>query len=147
MSSNKSVLLLPTLSLPFLLAALSLASTVASAAENTLTCPEKIAAVSTLANPPPGWKTTTDARPNPFSRISMTSGPPEEEAFLAPDSDTKTAMTWQVPAKQQYWVVCHYHHSSLRLTQQIPANAKQCTLQIKSAGSKATQHDNKLVCQ
>lgn len=135
MSFSKSLLLIPAF----------IASGIAGA--QTLACPEKIETSSTLASAVPEWKTSVDPRPNPYSRLSMTSGPPEEEAYLVPDSNTKSQMTWIVPAGQQYWAVCHYLNSNIRLVQQVPAGARQCTLLSKPIGAKATYPDNKLVCK
>lgn len=135
MSSSKSLFLIPAF----------IASGIAGA--QTLTCPEKIETSSTLASTAPEWTASVDTRPNPYSRLSVTSGRPEEEAYLVPDSNTKSQMTWIVPAGQQYWAVCHYLNSNIRLVQQVPPGVGQCTLRSRPIGAKATYPDNKLVCK
>ncbi len=113
----------------------------------TFSCPDKTESSSALVDDYPEWKAFADTRPHQFNRISLTAGPPEQEAFLVPDTSTKMQIGWNLNAGQQYWAVCHYLSSSIRLVQQLPANLKQCSVRFIPVGGKATQQDHRLVCK
>ena len=114
----------------------------------TFSCPDKIDTSEALAGAHPSWKTFNDAQPHYFTRISLTSGAPDQKAVLVPDISTKKLIGWTLTANQEYWVVCHYLSSGILLSQSIPAkNISQCSVQLKSVGTKATQQATDLICK
>lgn len=114
----------------------------------TFTCPEKIEPpAATSIDNYPGWKSFSSTRPQYFDRISLTSGSPDQEAFLVPDFDTKKQSGWNLTVGEEYWVVCNYLSSNASLAQRLPANLKQCSVKRKSVGTKATQEENVLTCK
>lgn len=114
----------------------------------TFSCPEKIEppAAASIDNYP-GWKSFSSARPQYFDRLSLTSGSPDQEAFLVPDFDTKKLSGWNLNAGEEYWVVCNYLSSNVSLAQRLPANLKQCSVKLRAVGTKAMQQGNTLICK
>jgi hypothetical protein len=113
----------------------------------TLLCPEEITIHASLKQQYPGWQQFNELSPNYFSNLSLASGSPDQNATLVPDVTTTTEIAWNLAAEQEYWVVCHYLSSGVGLTQKIPASSKRCRQEVKKVGAKATQPDNKLVCE
>jgi hypothetical protein len=116
-------------------------------AAQIFSCPEKIESPATSAGNYPGWKAFSSARPQYFDRISLTSGSPDQEASLVPDVDNKKLVGWNLSAGEEYWMVCHYLSSNVSLAQRLPANVKQCSVKLKSVGTKAMQDENALNCK
>lgn len=113
----------------------------------TLSCPEEITIHASLKQQYPGWQQFNELSSSYFSSLSLTSGPPDQHATLVPDVTTTTKVTWGLAAGQEYWVVCHYLSSGVGLVQKIPVGSKQCWEEVKKVGTKATQPDNKLICE
>jgi len=116
-------------------------------AAGTFTCPERIETTSTLSASHADWEAVPVPLPQYFERISLTSGPPEQQASLVPDSSTKRSIVWKLSGKDEYWVACHYLFTNVLLTRKLPADARECSVKLLPAGTKAVQQDRSLVCQ
>lgn len=117
-----------------------------SSVAQTLSCPTKIAITASLTEKHPGWQTFEKSSPHYFDRLSLTAGPPDENATLVPDVSDDAKMGWDLAADHEYWLNCHYLASSIRLAQKIPAGVKQCSVTFKKVGSKAMQSKADVVC-
>jgi hypothetical protein len=113
----------------------------------TLSCPEEITIHASLKQQYPSWQQFNELSPHYFSSLSLTSGPPDQNATLVPDVTTTTKIVWNLAAGEEYWIVCHYLSSGVGLTQKIPASSKRCWEEVKKVGTKASQPDNKLICE
>lgn len=116
-------------------------------AADTFICPERIEATSSLSASHTDWVAVQAPLPQYFERISLTSGPPEQQATLVPDSSTKRSMLWKLSDKDDYWVACHYLFSNVLLTRKVPHGLSECSVKLLPAGTKAVQQDRSLVCR
>lgn len=116
-------------------------------AGGTFACPERIEATSTLSAIHGDWEAVQAPVPQYFERISLTSGPPQQQASLVPDASTKRSVVWKLADKDEYWVACHYLFSNLLLTRKLPQGLRECSVKLLPAGTKAVQQDRSLVCQ
>lgn len=114
---------------------------------STFTCPERIDATSSLSGSYAGWEAVSAPLPQHFERISLTSGSPEQQATLVPDSSTKRSILWKLSDKDEYWVACHYLFSNLLLTRKLPDGLRECSVKLVPAGTKAVQQDRSLACK
>ena len=110
-------------------------------------CPEQIKTPASLIDDYPGWKSFTSSQPQYFEQISLTAGSPDQDTTLVPDMDTSKQVGWTISAGEEYWMVCNYLSSNVRLAQRLPAGVKQCSVKRKLVGTKATQQANTLTCK
>lgn len=66
-------------------------------------------------------------------RISLTSGPPDQQATLVPDVSTKRSIAWKLSDKDEYWVACHYLFTNLLLTRKLPHGMRECSVKLLAA--------------
>lgn len=136
-----------SMSLNRLAAIVFMASFASVCSAQTIFCPEQIKTPSPSFEDYPGWKTFTSSQPQYFEQISITSGSPDQEATLVPDIDTKKQVGWTISEGEEFWVVCHYLSSNIRLAQRLPSGIRQCTVKLKSVGTKSVQQTNELTCK
>ena len=89
-------------------------------------CPPKVSVNQQLAAPLPDWTVMPDGMPSQLAGITFFEGPPEQQASLAPDKETKTQSTWYFT--KPAWIGCHYSGTSLMLTRALPRNTRSCTV-------------------
>jgi hypothetical protein len=122
--------------LPFVLLALSASAQLNAA----LSCPEWIHTKQSLELRPAGWEEISSAGPNGnFGELSGFSWGKDVLKELRPDSywtspkDKRiTSATWRFDPGKQYWAVCSYYDTTIRLTQVLPKGLTECT--IKTSG-------------
>lgn len=122
------------------------ASLACTCSAQTFVCPEQINTSDSLLNNHPGWQPFRSSQQQYFEQISITSGPPDQEATLVPDVITNKQLGWTSSAGEELWMVCHYLSSNIRLAQPLPVGIRHCVVKLKPVGTKAVQQTNALTC-
>jgi|GEM_PF-3923277 len=117
---------------------------ITSAAEQNISCPERLEPEAIQSNhPPAGWELHM-LRPVYLTEGGMLHGPPEESAFLVPDDSssrrigkqTLETLRWSfdVPNGQTLWVYCGYGGggATLKLFKMVTKGVRECTLSTLS---------------
>jgi hypothetical protein len=94
--------------------------------QSTTICPPKVVTNQQLAAPLADWTVRPDGFPNQLAGITFFEGPPEQQASLAPDRETKTQSTWYF--SKPSWIACHYSGTSLMLTRTLPKGTRSCAV-------------------
>ena len=129
----------------FAAACSSLAAAVALGAEQHVTCPQRLEPEAIQPGKlPSGWQLHV-LSPAYLTEGGMLHGPPNESAFLVPDSSTSRKVgkqlrvtqrwTFDVPHGCTKWMYCGYGGggTTLKLFKQVLESATECELSTQSA--------------
>ncbi|STY29852.1 Uncharacterised protein [Legionella wadsworthii] len=97
----------------------------------TVSCPKEIQTNQSLKSIIKGWSVFIDGENHlsHFTRITFYSGPPQENASLAPDDKNSTGkkMIWNFN-EGNIWLSCGYSNTSIQLIQKLPDKIKKCSV-------------------
>lgn len=117
----------------------------ALAAATSLACPGALAVHRDRSFEAPGWTVgflPGHRRPRPgshaLSGVSLSDGPPAEQAFLAPDDSDRAggALTnrWSLGRSPRgYWLICEYESSGANLSRRLPPEIGQCSVRYDAS--------------
>lgn len=91
-------------------------------------CPDTIKTIEHINETPKGWEVFQDTENNYLSTVSFYSGHPDKMASLKPEFANKKQAKWEFSSQELIYLVCHYNHSSIKLTQQLPEKTIKCTV-------------------
>jgi hypothetical protein len=115
-------------------AALALPQTDVMAAEQSISCPEKISAESRVLAPPPSWEVRYEGTEAELKAVGFYDGPPSEGASLVYDKEVRsrksTTATWHFPANEGrgYWISCAYTDTSAVLVRKLAPTVSECSV-------------------
>lgn len=110
----------------------------AAVAADLPSCPKTMQVTERPGALPPGFTAYSNENPPTtdlsavmtldLEQMQFSDGPPEEQAWLAPDRDERTWQGWHfTPSSgKQIWLSCSYTGSKLLLSAPLPANVKYC---------------------
>lgn len=117
----------------------------ALASATSLACPGALVVHQDRSFAAPGWSIGMMAghrrpRPggHPLSGVSLSDGPPAEQAFLAPDASERAGgrlvNRWSLaPQPRGYWLTCEYDSAGAYLNQRLPDEIGQCRVRYDAA--------------
>jgi hypothetical protein len=101
-------------------------------AADGIQCPAQVQVRQQIATPIAGWSAGADKTPNQLSGLTFFDGKPEEEASLAPDSQTrqngKDLLVWNFGAdsNRPTFLVCRYAGTNVTLQRELPKGTRSC---------------------
>jgi hypothetical protein len=107
-----------------------------------VSCPAALTVQQTAPNPPAGMKILDIARDHPWTNAQFSDGPPEQQAWLAPDSTRRrgqeTVNTWRFsPSADGVWLSCVYIGTSLTAAFRLPKTVRGCEVRYDETVSPA----------
>ncbi len=96
-----------------------------------LELPKEIATKQEIVTTPAGWTCAKEAHPNVLSSVSISEGPPEDQATLVYDDETKNmgkiVATWKFDAdsKERYWISCRYSGTDIMVKKALPEGVRE----------------------
>jgi len=112
--------------------AFAVSQTQGTAADDQISCPEKISAESRVLAPPPSWEVRYEGTEAQLKAVGFYDGPPSEGASLVYDKESHnrktTTASWHFPANdgRGYWVSCAYSDTSAVLIKKLASTISQC---------------------
>lgn len=91
-------------------------------------CPETIKTIEQIKEPPKGWESLQATENNYLSTVSFYSGHPDKMTSLKPEFATKKQARWEFSSQELIYLVCHYNHSGIKLTQPLPEKTIKCSV-------------------
>ncbi len=97
----------------------------------TLDVPKEIVTKQEIVNTPAGWACAKETHPNVLSAVTISDGPPENEASLVYDKVTrqknKLIATWrcETDVKEHDWISCSYAGTVVVIKRQLPDGIKE----------------------
>ena len=110
-------------------------------------CPKSLEVAETLIGPPPGYTSYRDGNPPaaansvtaklPLRNIMFSDGPPNEQAWLAPDDSNKTYSAWKFesPHDSAIWISCAYSGTELMISAQLAKTITFCKIIMDKSGA------------
>jgi hypothetical protein len=97
----------------------------------TVQCPPELLIFQRVVDPPAGTRAFDRAPKHPWDNAEFSDGPPEEQAWLAPDGtrrDGKTVINhWQLAKSTNgVWLSCDYQGTSLSVALPLPKPVTAC---------------------
>jgi hypothetical protein len=98
-------------------------------------CPPSIVVSETLRAVPDGWKAVTGDGLRRLDNVSVSQGPFEHLAALAPEDRETGKHTseaiWAVHTGEELWLVCHYANSNVTVTRKLDPDIRKCVVSYK----------------
>ncbi|MBS0640196.1 MAG: hypothetical protein JSS43_10010 [Proteobacteria bacterium] len=99
-------------------------------------CPPEITVEQQAVNPPAGFKPFDRKAPHRWVNAEFADGPPEEMAWLAPDSSQRKGNgftnVWTFgQTGRGTWISCAYDGTSVELTARLPDTVKRCEIRFE----------------
>jgi hypothetical protein len=98
-------------------------------------CPPSIVVSETVRTVPDGWKTVTGDGLRRLDNVSVSQGPFEHLAALAPEDRETGKLTseaiWAVRTGEEFWLVCHYANSNVTVTRKLEPDIRRCVVSYK----------------
>lgn len=91
-------------------------------------CPETIKTTEHIKETPKGWEVIEGAENNYLNTVSFYSDHPDKMASLKPEFSSKKKAVWEFSPQELVYMVCHYNHSGIRLTQSLPPQTIKCSV-------------------
>ncbi|WP_298626885.1 STY0301 family protein [uncultured Legionella sp.] len=91
-------------------------------------CPDTISTVEHIKETPKGWEVLNTSENNYLSTVSFYSDHPDKMASLKPEFSNKKQAKWEFSPQELIYLVCHYNHSAIKLTQPLPAKTVKCSV-------------------
>lgn len=120
--------------------ALLFAATTSPAGAAPVQCPPTLAVTQTAAAVPQGMVALDAAPKHAWTNVQFYDGPPNEQAWLAPDSTKKSGKTFtnvwtfgQTPGAT--WISCYYTGTSVILSYRLPATTQSCSVRYDATMS------------
>jgi hypothetical protein len=98
-------------------------------------CPAEISVIQKLSGSVPGFAVSDKGIPHRLENIEFSSGPPNQQAWLAPSSSNTTHSTWDFLPNDNIFISCDYGYTSLILSQPLPPHTKSCKVQFDASFS------------
>ena len=101
---------------------------------NVIQCPAQLQVRQQIATPIPGWSAGADKTPNLLAGVTFFDGKPEENASLAPDSQTrlngKDLAVWNfsADASRPTYIECRYAGTNVTLQRQLTKGIRSCRI-------------------
>jgi hypothetical protein len=94
-------------------------------------CPPELLIFQRVVDPPAGTRAFDRAPKHPWDNVSFSDGPPEEQAWLAPDSTQHNGKTiinrWRfAQSTDGVWLSCDYQGTSLSIALPLPKPVTAC---------------------
>ena len=105
-----------------------------------LACPPNLAVAQHAADPPAGFQAFEIDKRHVWINAQLSDGPPDEQAWLAPDSTKKSPKaftnTWTLYASPRgTWLSCVYGDTSVMLSRRLPEGLKVCEIRYDAGMS------------
>jgi hypothetical protein len=98
-------------------------------------CPASIVVTETASAVPEGWKATGRNGERRLFNVSVALGPFEQLAEQVPEDKDTGKLTsdaiWDLPAGQEFWLVCHYASSNVTLVRKLDPGIRRCVASYK----------------
>jgi hypothetical protein len=94
------------------------------------TCPGEISVTQKISTNVPSFTASDKGVPHRLENIEFSSGPPDQQAWLAPSSSNTTHSTWDFLPTDSIFVSCDYGYTSVILSQPLPPHTKSCKVQF-----------------
>ena len=104
-------------------------------------CPPQIAVEQRVPDPPTGFQAADRDKSHPWVNAEFSDGPPEETAWLAPDTTQRRgkAMTniWTFAGggDRGTWLTCAYQGTSMVLAKRLPDRTRRCEVRYDTSVS------------
>jgi hypothetical protein len=103
-------------------------------------CPERITVEQRAVDPPGGFRPLDREPSHPWTNAEFSDGPPEEMAWLAPDSTRRrgaaTTNVWTFgPPGRGTWLSCAYAGTSVVLVTRLPDSVRRCEVRYDTSMS------------
>ena len=101
---------------------------------DTIICPQEIMVEQKLTSVSPQWQYFDSQKQHPFTTISISEGPPTQQAILVPSKQIKNAKhqmdIWEFSnSALGYWISCEYGGTSIALYQKLNDGIKSCEVE------------------
>jgi hypothetical protein len=96
-----------------------------------LDVPREILTKQEIVRTPEGWSSGNGAHPNALAAVSISEGPPENQASLVYDSETRhknrlmAVWRFESDAKEQLWISCTYSGTCIAVKKPLPGGIKE----------------------
>jgi hypothetical protein len=98
-------------------------------------CPPSIVVSEVARTVPDGWKTVSGDGLRRLDNVSVSQGPFEHLAALAPEDRETGKLTseaiWAVRTGEEFWLVCHYANSNITVTRKLDPDIRKCVVSYK----------------
>jgi hypothetical protein len=94
------------------------------------TCPDEISVSQKISANVPGFTASDKGIPHRLENIEFSSGPPDQQGWLAPSSSTATHSTWDFLPTDSIFLSCDFGYTSLILSRPLPPHTQSCKVQF-----------------
>ncbi len=95
-------------------------------------CPGELLIFQRVVDPPAGTRAFDRAPKHPWDNAEFSEGPPEEQAWLAPDSTKREGKTftnhWQFAKSGGIWLSCDYQGTSMSVALPLSKTVTACSV-------------------